>query len=81
MQKEIGAINYIECSALTQKNLKHVFDEAIRVVLFPSESSGQKKKSFNFLIFESRSLYYSQNFKKKEIDLMEPHYVFDESYF
>ena len=45
MSKEIGAIKYIECSALTQKNLKLVFDEAIRCHLFPSETSGEKKKN------------------------------------
>ncbi len=37
----------MECSALTQKNLKLVFDEAIRAVLFPTDAGNKKgaKKS------------------------------------
>lgn len=35
MQKEVGAVKYVECSSITQKNLKQVFEEAARTVLAP----------------------------------------------
>ncbi|XP_059048602.1 ras-related C3 botulinum toxin substrate 1-like [Achroia grisella] len=48
MSKEINAMKYVECSALTQKSLKTVFDEAIRAVLRPSRPVKQTRKCVMF---------------------------------
>eukprot|EP01083_Nonionella_stella_P051257 136091_1 len=42
--KDIKAVKVVECSALTQKNLKLVFDEAIRAALCKNKFKKSKKK-------------------------------------
>ncbi|CAO2651519.1 Nn.00g040890.m01.CDS01 [Neocucurbitaria sp. VM-36] len=46
MARELGAVKYVECSALTQYKLKDVFDEAIVAALEPpaTRKEGERKK-------------------------------------
>ncbi len=44
MSREVGAYKYLECSAMTQRGLKNVFDEAMRSVISPSPKAGGGKK-------------------------------------
>jgi len=50
MAQEIKAVKYMECSALTQKGLKDVFDEAIRAVIAPANKKPPPKKKSGCLI-------------------------------
>ena len=44
MAKSLGAIKYLECSALTQEGLTNVFEEAVRVALGLSPKEKGRKE-------------------------------------
>ncbi|KAH3680538.1 hypothetical protein WICMUC_000269 [Wickerhamomyces mucosus] len=44
LAKQLGAVKYVECSALTQRGLKNVFDEAIVAALEPEAVQTKRKK-------------------------------------
>ena len=44
MADSIGAVKYLECSALTQKGVKTVFDEACRAVIGQGEKTKKRRR-------------------------------------
>jgi len=42
--KKIGAKKYLECSALTQEGLAKVFEEAVKIILFPKGGDNSHSK-------------------------------------
>uniref|UniRef100_A0A8C7J716 Cell division control protein 42 homolog n=1 Tax=Oncorhynchus kisutch TaxID=8019 RepID=A0A8C7J716_ONCKI len=43
LARDLRAVKYVECSALTQRGLKNVFDEAILAALEPPETKSKKR--------------------------------------
>lgn len=54
LAKDIGAEKYVECSAYTQENLTAVFEEAVRIVLYPSKRKKKKRKTATTMMCETR---------------------------
>eukprot|EP01103_Thecamoeba_quadrilineata_P001067 TRINITY_DN10943_c0_g1_i1.p1 TRINITY_DN10943_c0_g1~~TRINITY_DN10943_c0_g1_i1.p1 ORF type:complete len:198 (+),score=27.29 TRINITY_DN10943_c0_g1_i1:22-594(+) len=44
LAKELNASKYLECSALNQKNLPQVFEEAVKAVFLDQSKPGDKRK-------------------------------------
>uniref|UniRef100_A0A8C2E226 Cell division control protein 42 homolog n=1 Tax=Cyprinus carpio TaxID=7962 RepID=A0A8C2E226_CYPCA len=51
LAKDLRAVKFVECSALTQRGLKNVFDEAILAALEPPETKPKKHSGGVFFIF------------------------------
>uniref|UniRef100_A0A7M4FDT7 Cell division control protein 42 homolog n=1 Tax=Crocodylus porosus TaxID=8502 RepID=A0A7M4FDT7_CROPO len=54
LARDLKAVKYVECSALTQKGLKNVFDEAILAALEPPEPKKSRRSDSGNRIVVSR---------------------------
>nr|ACB71133.1 EGFP-Pak1-Cdc42-dsRed1-CAAX fusion protein [synthetic construct] len=61
LARDLKAVKYVECSALTQKGLKNVFDEAILAALEPPEP----KKSRRCVLLQASMVRSSKNVIKE----------------
>lgn len=50
MAAKIKAVKYLECSALTQRGLKNVFEESVRCVLCPQKPNLKQANNNKCLI-------------------------------
>ncbi|CAL8375361.1 unnamed protein product [Gadus morhua 'NCC'] len=53
---KVGAVGYVECSALTQKNLKEVFDAAIAVAMRQAERRARRDRKVRSTADKMRTL-------------------------
>jgi len=67
LAKKMGAKRYLECSALTQEGLAKVFEEAVKVILFPNKDSPSSEEPASS---ETKKSKKSKDGSKKDKDCL-----------